>query len=59
MMPFKEGVTKNIYNQWKGLIYPDAIGIISIPCLSDYALEELNQLKWLIEQQINCLQNHV
>lgn len=38
------------------MIYPDAICVIKIPGLDSYSAEELNHLKWLIEEQLRVLE---
>jgi len=58
-----EGKTMNIHNSWRDTIsktYNDANGWsmgTTVNTLDSYSLQELNHLKWLIDQQIEVLQN--
>ena len=52
-MPFKEDVTQNIYNSWMSVIFNAEPGQLNdIRQLHSFSVEELNHLKWLIEQEI-------
>lgn len=49
-MPFKEDVTTNIYNRWPRLIRGgEKYGLRE---LNDFNIPELQELKWLIEQEL-------
>lgn len=54
-MPFKEDVTMNIYKSWMKCasmgFYVRSNGLMLRP-LEDFSIEELNHLKWLIEQEL-------
>ncbi len=56
-MPFKETVTNNICTSWRDTICGNDLDCCYYaPELGHYSLEELNHLKWLIEEQIRVLE---